>query len=181
MRNIVVVTGCSSGFGRLVSEQLARKGDRVYATMRGTEAKNAETAHALQALADAESLNLRVMELDVTSTHSVDFAAAQILAESGAPDVVINNAGQMFVGFTEAFNSDELTKQLEINVVGIHRMNRAFLPAMRKRGKGLLINISSIAGRMSAPFFGVYDASKWVVDGYSMALSGHTPGSLVIL
>lgn len=170
MSRTVVVTGCSSGFGRQVSEQLARKGDRVYATLRGTKGKNAEIARELQALAAAESLDLRVLELDVTSTSSADSAAATVLAESGAPDVVINNAGQMFVGFTEAFSPEELTKQLDINVVGIHRVNRAFLPAMRKRDKGLIINLSSLAGRVSLPFFGVYHASKWAVEGYSLAL-----------
>lgn len=173
----VVVTGCSSGFGRQVSEQLARKGDRVYATLRGTKEKNASIARELQALAAAENFDLRVLELDVTSTSSVDSAAAKILAESAAPDVVINNAGQMFVGFTEAFSADELTKQLDINVVGIHRVNRAFLPAMRKRGQGLIINISSVAGRMSVPFFGVYHASKWAVEGYSMALRAELASS----
>jgi NAD(P)-dependent dehydrogenase (short-subunit alcohol dehydrogenase family) len=177
MSRTVVVTGCSSGFGRQVSEQLARRGDRVYATMRGTEAKNAEIARALRDLAAAEGLDLRVMDLDVTSMDSVASAAAKVLAESDAPDVVINNAGQMFVGFTEAFSPDELTNQLDINVVGIHRMNRAFLPAMRKRGEGLIINLSSIAGRLSAPFFGVYNASKWAVEGYSMALRGELASS----
>lgn len=106
----------------------------------------------------------------MTSTSSVDSAAARVLAESGAPDVVVNNAGQMFVGLTEAFSADELATQLDINVVGVHRVTRAFLPAMRKRGKGLVMNISSIAGRMSLPFFGVYHASKWALEGYSMAL-----------
>lgn len=177
MSRTVVVTGCSSGFGRQVSEQLARRGDRVYATMRGTETKNAEIARALRDLAAAEGLDLRVMELDVTSMGSVAAAAAKILSESGAPNVVINNAGQMFVGFTEAFSPDEFTKQLDINVVGIHRMNRAFLPAMRTRGEGLIINLSSIAGRLGAPFFGVYHASKWAVEGYSMALRGELASS----
>jgi NAD(P)-dependent dehydrogenase (short-subunit alcohol dehydrogenase family) len=177
MSRTVVVTGCSSGFGRQVSEQLARRGDRVYATMRGTETQNGEIACALRTMASAEGLDLRVMELDVTSMDSVASAAAKVLAESDAPDVVINNAGQMFVGFTEAFSPDELTKQLDINVVGIHRMNRAFLPAMRKRGDGLIINLSSVAGRLSAPFFGVYNASKWAVEGYSMALRGELASS----
>jgi len=177
MSRSVVVTGCSSGFGRQVSEQLARTGYRVYATMRGPQGKNAEIGRGLQALAAAESLDLHVLELDVTSTSSVDSAAATVLAESGAPDVVINNAGQMFVGFTEAFSPDELTKQLDINVVGIHRVSRAFLPAMRKRGRGLIINLSSTAGRVSVPFFGVYHASKWAVEGYSMALRGELASS----
>ncbi len=177
MKQIIVVTGCSSGFGRQVSEALARRGHRVYATMRDPEGKNAEVAGALRALAASEGIDLRVMDLDVTSTHSVDSAAATVLAESGAPDVVINNAGQMFMGFTEAFSPDEFTRQLDINVVGIHRVSRAFLPAMRARHKGLVINVSSVAGRMSAPFFGVYHASKWAVEGYSMALRGELASS----
>jgi NAD(P)-dependent dehydrogenase (short-subunit alcohol dehydrogenase family) len=172
MRRTVVVTGCSSGFGRDVSVRLAQGGDRVYATMRGTAGRNAAAAGSLRALAAAEGIDLRVLELDVASTESVDSAAAVVLAESGAPDVVINNAGQMFMGFTEAFSPDELARQLDVNVVGVHRVNRAFLPAMRARRQGLIINLSSVAGRLSAPFFGVYHASKWGLEGYSMALRG---------
>ena len=170
MSKTVVVTGCSSGFGRKVSERLARSGDRVYATMRDAEGKNTGTAGELGTLAATEGIDLRVLELDVSSTASVDSAAARILKESGAPDVVINNAGQMYVGLTEAFSPEELTKQLDINVVGIHRIIRSFLPAMRKRGSGLIINISSTAGRAAVPFFGVYHASKWALEGYSLTL-----------
>lgn len=170
MSRTVVVTGCSSGFGRQVSEELARKGNRVYATMRGAEGKNAEVAGQLRALGGDESLDLRVLELDVTSNASVDAAAATVIEESGAPDTVINNAGQMYVGFTEAFSADELATQLDINVVGVHRVCRAFLPAMRERGAGLVMNVSSIAGRVGVPFFGVYQASKWGLEGYSLAL-----------
>ncbi len=170
MSKTIVVTGSSSGFGRLVSESLARKGDRVYATMRGVEGKNASVAETLKHWAAAEDLDLRVLEMDVTSTPSVDAAASQVLAESGAPDVVINNAGQMFVGITEAFTAEELMNQLNVNMVGIHRVKRAFLPAMRERGSGLFINLSSIAGRFGVPFYSIYHASKWAVEGYSLAL-----------
>ena len=172
MPKTVVITGCSSGFGRQLALNLARRGDRVFATMRGTKAKNAAAAEELEEAATREGLDLNVMELDVTSTPSVEAAAADILAEAGAPDAVINNAGVMLTGFTEAFTPEEMTAQLDVNVVGIHRMNRAFLPAMRQRDRGLIINLSSIAGRLSAPFFGVYHASKWAVEGYSMALRG---------
>ncbi|WP_333609352.1 SDR family oxidoreductase [Arsukibacterium sp.] len=173
----VVITGCSSGFGRQVSEQLARRGDRVFATMRGTEGKNAKIAAEMRQLAVAEKINLQVLELDVTSSVSVDAAAAIIINECGAPDVVINNAGQMYIGFTESFSADELSRQLDVNVVGVHRVNRAFLPAMRQQGRGLFINISSVAGRLSAPFFGVYHASKWALEGYSLALRGELASS----
>jgi NAD(P)-dependent dehydrogenase (short-subunit alcohol dehydrogenase family) len=94
----------------------------------------------------------------------------QILEESGAPDVVVNNAGQMYVGLSEAFSPDELAKQLDINVVGVHRVCRALLPAMRKRGSGLIINLSSTAGRAAVPYFGIYHASKWALEGYSLTL-----------
>jgi len=170
MGKTVVVTGCSSGFGLQVSEQMARRGDRVYATMRGIEGKNAPVAKKLRDMAAGEGVDIRVLELDVTSTDSVDAAAAQVVDESGAPDTVINNAGQMYVGITEAFSADELATQLDINVVGVHRVCRAFLPAMRARGEGLCMNISSIAGRLGLPFFGVYHASKWGLEGYSLAL-----------
>jgi NAD(P)-dependent dehydrogenase (short-subunit alcohol dehydrogenase family) len=170
MKRTVVVTGCSSGFGHQVSAALARRGDRVYATMRGVAGKNEGIARDLRTLAAGEKLDLRVLEIDVTSNISVDAAAAKVLAESGAPDAVINNAGQMFVGIAEAFNADEFTKQLDVNVVGIHRVTRAFLPAMRKRGQGLFINLSSVAGRVAVPFNSLYHASKWAVEGYSLAL-----------
>ena len=172
MPKTVVITGCSSGFGRQLALNLARRGDRVFATMRGTKGKNAAVAEELAETATRDGLDLHVLELDVTSTASVDAAAALILAEAGAPDTVVNNAGVMLTGFTEAFTPEEMTAQLDVNVVGIHRMNRAFLPAMRQRGRGLIINLSSVAGRLSAPFFGVYHASKWAVEGYSMALRG---------
>ncbi len=110
-----------------------------------------------------------MLGLDVTSDASVEAAAAAVLAKAGTPDVIINNAGQMFVGLSEAFTSDELSRQLLINVVGVHRVTRAFLPSMRAAGKGLFINVSSIAGRMALPFFAVYHASKWGLEGYSLA------------
>ena len=172
MSKVVVITGCSSGFGRQLAETLARRGDRVYATMRAIDGRNAGVAAELQALAGQEDIDLRVLELDVTSSESTEAAAEVILNESGAPDVVVNNAGVMYTGFTEAFSADELAAQLDVNVVGIHRTNRALLPGMRQRGQGLVINISSVAGRIGAPFFGVYHASKWGLEGYSMALRG---------
>lgn len=168
--SVVLITGCSSGFGLIAAKEFAKRGDRVVATMRGVEGKNAEVANELRGITAESGSKIDVVELDVTSDASVDSAAQKVLGEAGAPDVVINNAGQMFVGITEAFSADELSRQLDINVVGIHRVGRAFLPAMREKGKGLVINVSSIAGRFGAPFFGVYHASKWAVEGYSMGM-----------
>ena len=177
MSRTIVVTGCSTGFGRIVSEQLARGGDRVYATMRGVDGKNSEVAAELRGLVQSEGIDLRVLELDVTSDESVDAAAETVIAESGAPDVVINNAGQMFMGITEAFTADELGRQLDINVVGVHRVIRAFLPAMRGAESGLIINVSSIAGRFAVPFFTIYHASKWALEGYSLGLRSELASS----
>ena len=167
--SVVLITGCSSGFGRLAAEELAARGDRVYATMRDPDGKNQASADALRGLAESRGLDIRVVDLDVTSDQSVEAAASIVLARSAGPDVIINNAGQMYVGFAEAFTAEEFSRQLDVNVVGIHRVCRAFLPGMRKRGRGLVINVSSVAGRIAVPFFAVYHASKWAVEGYSLA------------
>ncbi|MEN8143769.1 MAG: SDR family oxidoreductase [Gemmatimonadota bacterium] len=175
--SIVVITGCSSGFGLMAAKQLAERGDQVFATMRDPNGKNRESAEDLGSFAAQTGSNLTVLDLDVTSNESVDTAAAAVLDSAGAPDVVINNAGQMYVGLSEAFTAEELTRQLDVNVVGVHRVCRAFQPAMRERGRGLIINVSSIAGRMAIPFFGVYHASKWGLEGYSLAARGELAGS----
>jgi NAD(P)-dependent dehydrogenase (short-subunit alcohol dehydrogenase family) len=168
--NVIVITGCSSGFGFEAAKCFASRGDQVFATMRNSGGKNREVAETLRAFSPAGGKPIEVIDLDVTSDASVEAAAAVIMTQAGAPDVVINNAGQMYVGLTEAFTSEELSRQLDINVVGVHRVSRAFLPAMRNRGRGLLINISSVAGRFAVPSFGVYHASKFGLEGYSQAL-----------
>jgi len=177
MPQSILITGCSTGFGRLMAEKLARRGDSVYATMRGVDGRNREVADELRELASSEGLDLHVLELDVTSDDSVNAACTQVIAEAGAPDVVVNNAGQMYVGLTEAFTAAELARQLDINLVGVHRVNRAVLPAMRERGTGLLVHVSSTAGRVSVPFFPVYHASKWGLEGYSIGLRGELASS----
>jgi NAD(P)-dependent dehydrogenase (short-subunit alcohol dehydrogenase family) len=167
--SVILITGCSSGFGLLAAKRLAARGDRVLATMRGPDGKNRAPAGELRALAASTGSDIDVLDLDVTSDESVDAVAAAVLARAGAPDVIINNAGQMYVGFAEAFTAEELSRQLDVNVVGIHRVCRAFLPSMRQRAGGLIINLSSLAGRIAAPFFALYHASKWAVEGYSLA------------
>ncbi len=94
-----------------------------------------------------------------------DAAAASVLSRASAPDVIVNNAGQMFVGVAEAFTPEEVSSQLDVNLVGVHRVNRAFLPGMRARGTGLIINISSVAGRIGVPFHAVYLTPSWSPDG----------------
>lgn len=168
--SVVVITGCSTGLGKAAAEGLAARGDRVYATMRDPSGKNQGLADELRGASEAGDWDLEVLDLDVTSDQSVAAASAKILEASPAPDVVINNAGQMYGGFSEAFTAEEFSRQLDVNVVGIHRVSRAFLPSMRKRGSGLFINVSSVGGRMAAPFYALYNSSKWGVEGYSLGM-----------
>ena len=166
----IVITGCSTGFGREAAERFAAQGHHVFATMRNVQGKNAGVAGELEKLASERGWALHVVELDVTDDESVGSAAEAVLAEAGAPDVVINNAGVMFLGLTEAYTPAEVEWQLDVNVVGVHRVLRAFLPGMRARGSGLIINVTSVAGRIATPFSAVYNASKWGLEGYSLGL-----------
>ncbi len=166
----IVITGCSTGFGRDAAERFAAAGHRVFATMRNVDGKNAPVAAELRQMAEEKGWALHVVELDVSDTASVDAAARAVLEVVDAPDVVINNAGVMFVGLTEAYTPEEMHWQLDVNVIGVHRVLRAFLPSMRARGQGLVINITSVAGRIAYPFGAIYNASKWGLEGYSLAL-----------
>jgi NAD(P)-dependent dehydrogenase (short-subunit alcohol dehydrogenase family) len=153
-----VVTGASSGFGRLTVQTLAADGWRVYATMRNVATTNAAAA------ADLKKAGISVVELDVTSDASVDAAAKTILSEAGAVDVLVNNAGTGFFGVEEAFTPTAVERQFATNVIGPLRVNRAFLPSMRERRSGLVVFVSSVVGRMIIPFGGIYTASKWALE-----------------
>jgi NAD(P)-dependent dehydrogenase (short-subunit alcohol dehydrogenase family) len=161
---IIVVTGTSNGFGFDVVKALAQRGHRVYAGMRGTAGRNQERAEALRAFAREHSLALEPVEMDVTSTTSVNDAIALVLGKEGRIDVAINNAGIMTVGVSEAFTTEQFESLLQTNVVGCLRVNQAVLPAMRQQRSGLLIHVSSIAGRLVLPFIALYNASKFALE-----------------
>ena len=162
----VLITGCSSGFGFNAAKYLAEKGHHVYATMRNVKGKNAGPAAELKEFAMANNVGIDVLEMDVTSDDSVNAAVAQI----PVVDVLINNAGLGFGGAIEAFTSEQCLAQLDLNIVGTLRTSKAVLPGMRSRKSGLIIQISSIAGRGAFPGFGVYHASKWGLEGLSEAM-----------
>ena len=164
------MTGSSSGFGLEGSKALALRGHTVFASMRGVHGRNGEVADSLTDFAETHDAELRVVELDVTDPGSVEAAVDGVLAESDGLDVLINNAGQMYLGVTEAFTPGELQRQLDVNVVGPFRLCRSVLPHMRDRGEGLIVNVSSTAGRVVVPFFGVYHASKWALEALSESL-----------
>ena len=165
MKNILI-TGCSSGFGYDAAKYFAKKGHHVYATMRNINGKNAAVASELKDFAGKGNLNLDVLEIDVTSDDSVNAAIAQV----PEIDVLINNAGLGYTGPSEAFTSDEVLAQLDLNIVGTFRVAKAVLPGMRARKSGLIIQVSSTAGRGAFPGFSIYNASKWGLEGMSEAM-----------
>lgn len=165
MKN-VIITGSSNGFGLKAAKDFADNGNKVFATMRNPNGKNAT------AKADLEnhSANIKVVDMDVTNDASVKEAMSTILSEAGTIDILINNAGIMYLGITEAFSVEQAKFQMETNYFGAIRVMQAILPSMRKVGSGLIINTSSLVGRMSPPFFGTYTATKHALEGYSQAL-----------
>lgn len=148
---IVVVTGASSGFGRLSANAVAHGGHTVYAAMRETAGRNARQVHDVELYAHEEGVDLRAIELDVGSQASVDRAIATIIAEHGRIDVVVHNAGHMAFGPAEAFTPEQLAELYDINVLSTQRVNRAALPHMRRLGGGLLIWVSSSGTAGGAP------------------------------
>lgn len=184
MKSVVLITGASTGFGRDAAERLARRGHRVFATMRESHGRNAAHRQALEQLATGERLSLTVLELDVTSDASVRTAVAQALDLAGRLDVVINNAGFAALGVTEAFTPEQFEQMFDVNVHGVVRVNRAVLPAMRRQGSGLLIHVSSGAGRCVVPAMGAYCASKFaleaIADTYRYELQPFGIDSVVI-
>ena len=170
MKN-VVITGSSSGFGYLTVLTAARKGHKVWATMRNPNTKNASKKEALLKVAQAENLSIEVIELDVTKEDSVQKAIYQVIDADGKIDTLVNNAGVMYVGITEAYSIEQAREQFEINFFGILRTTKAVLPHMRAANDGLIINVSSLAGRLAFPYFGIYCASKHALEAYSQSLS----------
>jgi len=160
----ILVTGSNSGFGRLTSLTLARRAHTVFATMREPTAKNRAAADELRRIAETERLALHVLELDVTSDASVTAAIEAALAKAGHLDAVINNAGYGMGGLNETVTPEQMLRELDTNVVGVQRVNRAVLPSMRARKAGLIVHLSSGLGRVLFPFVGVYAATKWAVE-----------------
>ena len=167
---VVLVTGCSSGFGDLIARTLARAGHTVVASMRGVGDRNAQPASDLQAWAATEKLRLRVVEMDVASTGSVEAAVAGVIAAEGRVDVVVNNAAIAAGGPLEAFDIEQMQELFDINVFGPMRVDKAVLPQMRQRRAGLLIHVTSTLGRILPRSGGLYPASKWAAEGLAESL-----------
>jgi NAD(P)-dependent dehydrogenase (short-subunit alcohol dehydrogenase family) len=166
---VVLITGSSTGFGRLIAETLARRGHTVFATMRDIQGRNATNASEIRALAEKESLPLHVLELDVTNDASVDQAVHKSIEQAGRVDVAINNAGYGLIGLAEAVTTEQARQIMDTNFFGSVRVNRAVLPHMRRQRSGLLLHVSSGAGRLVIPTFSFYCASKFAMESLAEA------------
>jgi NAD(P)-dependent dehydrogenase (short-subunit alcohol dehydrogenase family) len=164
MSKRILITGASSGFGRDTAETLHHAGHTVYASLRDVQGKNREAAEALQ------ELGIKTVELDVRDDASVQAGVESVLAEAGAIDVLVNNAGIASAGVTEAFTTEQAHAIFDTNVIGLLRVTRAVLPSMRGQHDGLIINIGSILGRVTFPFVGIYGASKFAVEALTDSL-----------
>jgi NAD(P)-dependent dehydrogenase (short-subunit alcohol dehydrogenase family) len=177
---IAVVTGSSSGIGLITSVELASNGYRVVATMRDL-ARSRRLEDAAQKAGVRARLDLR--RIDITETDSLSEAVSAVVRNHGRIDVLVNNAGFGSGGFSEDMSLAELRHQMETNFFGNVAMTKAVLPVMRKQRSGHIIQITSVAGRMSAPLLGAYAASKFALEGWSEALriETHSLGIRVVL
>ncbi|MEM9342066.1 MAG: SDR family oxidoreductase [Pseudomonadota bacterium] len=157
----ILITGASSGFGKLIVTDLVAAGHRVVGSMRDISGRNAAAA------AEFKDMGVEVVEIDVTDDASVEAGVAKATQILGQVDTLINNAGVGAHGLQENFSPDDFRRLFEINVFGVQRMIRAVLPGMRSRGEGLVLNISSLLGRVALPFYGPYNASKWALEAMS--------------
>ena len=163
---VILITGTSSGFGKLTAQTLAKDGHKVYATMRDSEGKNADGAKELNNID-----NIKVLDLDVTDDNSVKETVKKIIEAEGKIDIVVNNAGTGQLGITEAFTIEQTQQVFNVNTLGSLRVIRAVLPQMRKQKSGLIIQISSVVGRIVMPYFGAYIASKFAVEAFAQTFN----------
>jgi NAD(P)-dependent dehydrogenase (short-subunit alcohol dehydrogenase family) len=170
-KQVVLITGSSTGFGRLFADTMARNGHTVFATMRDPGGRNAKNASEIRTLAEKESLPIYVLELDVTDDASIERAVDAAVAKAGRIDVAINNAGYYLSGLEEAVTSEQAQRLMDTNFLGPVRVNRAVLPHMRRQRSGVLMHISSGAGRVVLPSAGFYCASKFALEALAEAYS----------
>src|SRR3984893_5120937 len=169
MKQVIVITGASSGFGALTARALVKAGHIVYASMRDTTGRNASQVEAAAKFANENNVGLRTIEPDVASQASADSAIQRIVRDNGHLDVVIHNAGHMVFGPAEAFTPEQLAELYDVNVLSTQRVNRAALPQLRKQKKGLVIWVSSssCAGG-TPPYLAPYFAAKAGMDALAV-------------
>jgi NAD(P)-dependent dehydrogenase (short-subunit alcohol dehydrogenase family) len=167
-KKIILITGASSGFGRMTAEALARAGHTVYASMRDVAGRNARNTAEMAELSARENVDLRALELDVQSEPSTNAAVEKIIGDTGRI-VVVHNAGHMVFGPAEAFTPEQFAQQYDVNVLGTQRVNRAVLPHMRAAKQGLLVWISSSSSAGGTPpYLSPYFAAKAAMDALAV-------------
>ncbi|MGI0046571.1 MAG: SDR family oxidoreductase [Nitrosotalea sp.] len=165
-QKVAVVTGSSSGIGYETALALARNGFRTYATMR-----NLEKGKTISDVANREKLSIHTIKLDVTDEKSVNDAIRTIKSDAGRIDVLVNNAGYGLMGSLEDLSMSEIKAQYETNVFGLIRVTQAVLPIMREQKSGIIVNISSIGGKMAFPLSSPYIGTKFAVEGLSESIA----------
>ena len=158
-----LITGSSSGFGRLLTEKLLARGDSVAATLR--------KVHALDGLKEQFGERLWVASLDVTDTPAIQQVTSRAFAEMGRIDVVVSNAGYGLVGAAEELSDEQIRQQIDTNLIGSIQVIRAVLPYLRRQGGGRILQVSSEGGRIAYPDFSLYHATKWGIEGFVEAVA----------
>lgn len=159
-RKTVLITGSSTGIGRATAEYFSMRGWNVAATMRNPDAE--KDLKVLQ--------NAKVYRLDVLDKASILRTVEDVLRDFGGIDALVNNAGYAAIGPFEAADDEQIKRQFETNLFGLMRVTRAVLPHFRERRQGVIVNVSSVAGRTTFPLFSLYNSTKWAVEGFSEAL-----------
>jgi NAD(P)-dependent dehydrogenase (short-subunit alcohol dehydrogenase family) len=162
MKKTILITGCSTGIGRMTAFYFQKKGWNVVATVR----KNPEQDEELNALE-----NVLVVALDVTKADTIQSAVKEAVEKFGKIDVLLNNAGYGSYGILEATSEQAIRMQFDVNVIGALMVSKEVIPHMRKAGTGVIINISSMGGKVAFPLGTLYHGSKFAVEGMSEALS----------
>ena len=161
MNKVALITGCSSGFGYLTALKFARNGIITFASVRDL---NSEGTVQLKKVADEEKLPLDIIQIDVTNDESVKKGVEYIIQKNKRIDVLVNNAGVGYYGPVEEFSIEEIQSQYNINVLGVVRTVKEVMPWMRKQKNGLIINVSSVAGLVTFPLYGLYSSSKYALE-----------------
>lgn len=170
MKQVILITGTSSGFGALAARALADAGHAVYASMRDTAGRNAAQVESAMQYAADHHVDLRPIELDVTSQESADAAIAKVVQQNGRLDVLVHNAGHMVFGPAEAFTPEQFAYLYDVNVLSTQRVNRAALPILRKQRTGLVMWISSTSTRGGTPpYLAPYFAAKAAMDAVGVS------------
>ena len=158
-KKVILVTGASSGMGKLSAQDLIKAGHTVYAV-----------ARSIDKMKDLEAMGGHIMKMDVTNEEDIEKVVAKVIEEQGRIDVLWNNAGYGLYGPVEDLSMEKAQQQFEVNVYGVARLTKKVLPYMRQQKDGIIINTSSMGGKIYTPLGAWYHASKHAIEGFSDCL-----------